>query len=199
MKSLTLRVKTPFCLSFITCNKESASWSHVAWLVSFLALRCISVYWGYAESHVSGCFSATVFSVNTTNSGLTASLIAVPWAILSVFEGTFSKCGDCTPCPSLHRLPALSLHHFCWVLQTLAAASIWGRWDMALLGWKGELLSVGVFIVLPLKFPAFRILQGLSRGKLGEMWEMHCISTCIKYVSVPLDFVPTDFFSQEKK
>lgn len=80
-----------------------------------------------------------------------------------------SKCGDCVPCPSLHSLPALCLPHSCWALQTLAAGSVWGRWDMALLGWNRGLLSPGVLIVLPLKFPALRILRGLSRGKLGEM------------------------------
>lgn len=73
------------------------------------------------------------------------------------------KCGNCIPCPSLHSLPALSLPHFCWVLQTPAGASAWGMW-------KTE-----VEVVAPLRWLRGQSCSGVVYHTLG--WEF-AVSTC---------------------
>lgn len=133
------------------------------------------LYWVCAESRVSGCFSATVVSINATNAELTSSSIAVSQATFSVLgELSVGKCGDHIPCPPLHSLPALSLSHFCWVLQTPAGASTWCRWEtevvVASLRWNREQSYTGVvYHMLGWVFAVSACILGLpsQRGR-GE-------------------------------
>lgn len=91
--------QTLFCSSLITCNEESASRSHVAWLVGFLALRPISLHWGWGVSWVWLLFCyCSPLRGNMTNAELTSSPFAVP-QVCFLFGGKHSgdKYGDYIP------------------------------------------------------------------------------------------------------
>lgn len=119
------------------CNEEPASRSHITWLVSFLALRNISLCWVSAEPRVSGCFASS--SHHQHNRRWANIPLAVPRAMLSGFGGKFQQ-ASLGIVFLAHSLPALPCPCFFWVLQTHGEAStncrcevevtplMWNRW-----------------------------------------------------------------------